>query len=253
MLLRIPPPAVRSSRHGRLARGGLAQLDLGHVPAAPRPRALEASAASCGAGAVTASRARWPACGSLAWDFAFRIAPIAADAASSRASDLPRVGAAGGQRRLRLRPRGAVYRTRPRCAWIDPPAHHDHASSVTNGRNGANSRSSTESASRSAATADAAAPAPLLAVRPGLGQLQVVVAEEPEEPLGELQAPGRGHRPRTRAVHRASTVGEPAQHGPVERLGDAAATGRRGPAGAGIPSTNLARVEDLDARAAGRP
>ncbi len=42
-----------------------------------------------------------------------------------------------------------------RCT--DPSCHQDHTSSVTNGRNGANSRSSTDSAARSAPRADAAA------------------------------------------------------------------------------------------------
>jgi hypothetical protein len=43
--------------------------------------------------------------------------------------------------------------------WIEPSCHHDQTSSVTNGRNGANSRSSTFSARSSAARADSA-PAP---------------------------------------------------------------------------------------------
>src|ERR1700691_3050273 len=55
------------------------------VPAARTSASTSASAASCGAGAVTASRCTLARIGSLAWDFALRIAPIAADAASSRA------------------------------------------------------------------------------------------------------------------------------------------------------------------------
>lgn len=55
-------------------------------------------------------------------------------------------------------PRSASGRSRgdgqaARCT--DPSRHHDQTSSVTNGRNGANSRSSTPSAARRAATADA--------------------------------------------------------------------------------------------------
>ena len=41
-----------------------------------------------------------------------------------------------------------------------PSCHHDHTSSVTNGRNGANRRSCTESASAKVAFADAAASGP---------------------------------------------------------------------------------------------
>ena len=50
---------------------------------------------------------------------------------------------------------------RPRSAsghgarWTEPSCHHDHTSSVTKGRNGANSRSSVDSATASAAWADA--------------------------------------------------------------------------------------------------
>jgi hypothetical protein len=44
--------------------------------------------------------------------------------------------------------------------WTEPSCHQDHTSSVTNGMNGANSRSSTPRAERSAPRADSA-PGPL--------------------------------------------------------------------------------------------
>ena len=70
--------------------------------------------------------------------------------------------------------------------------HHDHTSSVANGRYGANSRSSTDEracAARCCAEAGRFA-APMVAVAARLDQLDVVVAEVPEERLGALQRLG---------------------------------------------------------------
>ena len=79
-------------------------------------------------------------------------------------------------------------RRRPRCALCtEPGRHHDHTSSVTNGRYGANSRSSVDSATSIALFADAAPSGPEVAVAAPLHQLEVVVAERPEEALGLLE------------------------------------------------------------------
>ena len=134
-------------------------------------------------------------------------------AVSSRAQDLG-VGDLGAHRDLRLglgladraehvgdldrpgsaRPSWAIRATSStvghgaRCT--EPSCHHDQTSSVTNGRNGANSRSCTLSAVASAARAEAAASGPWAAVGPVLDQLEVVVAERPEVGLGQLEGAG---------------------------------------------------------------
>ena len=84
----------------------------------------------------------------FASDFAFRIWPsTAAAVASTDGSPTPR------RRPSRCRGRRRADGHAARCT--DPSCHQDHTSSVTNGRNGANSRSSTDSAARSAPRADA--------------------------------------------------------------------------------------------------
>ena len=98
-----------------------------------------------------------------------------------------RVDRSGGRRR-RARRRSATA-----TVWMEPACHHDHTSSVTKGRMGASRRSSTDRAAASAARAEAvpaAARCTGLAVGPGLDQLEVVVAERPEEGLGPLEGPG---------------------------------------------------------------
>ena len=72
-----------------------------------------------------------------------------------------------------------------RCT--EPACHHDQTSSVTNGRNGANSRSSVESAHEQRAVGRRRQLRPLVAVAARLHQLEVVVAERPEERLGALE------------------------------------------------------------------
>ena len=77
---------------------------------------------------------------------------------------------------------------RARCT--EPGCHQDHTSSVTNGRNGANSRSSARQRQPQRGRAPRRPGRRRAPVRPGLDQLHVVVAEEPEELLGQLQRPG---------------------------------------------------------------
>ena len=103
--------------------------------------------------------------------------------------------------------------------------NHDHTSSVANTRTGASSRSWMSSARRKAARADTApgsAPSPssrVRAVGAVLDQLEVVVAERPEERLRHLEGPGVVERlvRRRREVDHLAQAG---QHGPVEGFGD---------------------------------
>ena len=93
--------------------------------------------------------------------------------------------------RLGRRRRHPARRARARRrGGSSPSCHHDQTSSVTNGRNGASSRSCTWSASASAARADVGRGAAGLVVRALLDQLEVVVAELPEELLGRLERGG---------------------------------------------------------------
>ena len=98
---------------------------------------------------------------------------------------------ASARRRRPRRPRGRASpppRRSPRSATghaarcTEPSRHQDQTSSVTYGRNGANSRSSTSSAVRRAPTAEPAALGARCAVGALLHELEVVVGEAPEEP-----------------------------------------------------------------------
>ena len=73
--------------------------------------------------------------------FALRISPSTSAATANTA-------------RVAVRDRRARRPSGHGARWTEPSCHHDHTSSVTNGRNGANSRSSVESASASAARAE---------------------------------------------------------------------------------------------------
>ena len=83
---------------------------------------------------------------------------LLADLAEDLRRELQRHDAA---RRRRRRPTASISASVGHGAlWTDPGRHHDQTSSVTNGRNGANSRSNTDSAVSSAALADAASASP---------------------------------------------------------------------------------------------
>ena len=74
------------------------------------------------------------------------------------------------------------------AAWCtDPSCHHDQTSSVTNGRNGANSLSMHGQRGRQRVVRRCGGLRALLAVAAALDELEVVVAEGPEERLGSLQ------------------------------------------------------------------
>ena len=92
--------------------------------------------------------------------------------------------------RGRRRPRGRRRRGRAtRRGGPSPSCHHDQTSSVTYGRNGASSRSTVCSAHASAARGRGRGRVGLV-VRALLDQLEVVVAELPEELLGDLEGGG---------------------------------------------------------------
>ena len=75
-----------------------------------------------------------------------------------------------------------------RCT--EPSCHQLQTSSVTKGRNGAKRRWRAERASASVARAESVPPGVGFAVGARLDQLDVVVAEGPEEGLGDLERPG---------------------------------------------------------------
>ena len=144
----------------------------------------------------------------LASDLTLRSAASAAPAARDHAG----VGVAGGGAQRRGVGHGA------RCT--EPSRHHDQTSSVANGSTGANRRSSTSSARPSAARAEAVSGGTRVgAVGAVLDQLEVVVAERPEERLGQLQRAGVVVRLERRG-RLLDDVGQAGEHRAVERLGD---------------------------------
>ncbi len=102
-------------------------------------------------GARTTMRATGVFSGRLSSDFFLRTAPsISPDTCSACA---PRSSAPPATARISAAVGHAAWCTEPGC-------HHDHTSSVTNGRNGANRRSRTESAVSSAVLAEPASASP---------------------------------------------------------------------------------------------
>ena len=158
----------------------------------------------------------------LASDFARRMAP------STSAATARTWGSASGPAAAR---RSSASGQGERCT--EPSCHHDHTSSVTKGRNGANSRSSVDRASAQRGPGRSRPAAPV-AVRPALDQLEVVVAERPEERLGALEGPGVVVRLERRGGAATTTSASRAEHGLVERLADRPtrrrSSRRRGPA-----------------------
>ena len=110
-----------------------------------------------GDGTRTMTRAASARMETFASDFAFRIWPSTTAAVASSTEGSPT--AARLSRRADADPDAEADADGHDARCTDPSCHQDHTSSVTNGRNGANSRSSTDSAVRSAPRADAA-PAP---------------------------------------------------------------------------------------------
>ena len=119
-----------------------------------------------------------------------------------------------------------------RCT--EPSCHHDHTSSVTNGSTGANSRSSVVERRAQRRPGRVVA-----AVGPLLHQLDVVVAERPEEPLGDLER-RRVVVPVERRRGRRDHSGQFGQHRPGR-----AASVTASDAGVPRPEHELRRVEQL--------
>ena len=128
------------------------------LPAARRSSSLARTASAASAdGPRTMTRAASARMETFASDFAFRIWPSTAAAVASTDGSPTPPGSADADADADAEPDADADGHDARCT--DPSCHQDHTSSVTNGRNGANSRSSTDSAVRSAPRADDA-PAP---------------------------------------------------------------------------------------------
>ena len=238
-----PPPHRRQRRCYVVGRGEdhldrdavrsvLGQLELGPTAAAAARRSSSprASAARKSAGAATCNRstaARWDSLASVL-------------ARRTWASTSPTASSTAGIRRRRPAPPPSAVGHGAR--WIEPvlpPAPHLVGHEGEDGRQQPLQR--VEGAARSAATAEAAGRVAPRAVGAALDQLDVVVAEPPEEGLGALQRP--------RVVERLEAggglfdhAGQAGEHGPVERLGRSAA---RPPAVRRSASTNLVTLRSL--------
>src|SRR6476661_8305492 len=106
-------------------------------------------------------------------------------------------------------PAGSASRVGQDWRCREPSPNHDHTSSVAYGMNGASRRSRVSSASLGVA---------LAAVGAVLDELEVVVAERPEERLGDLE--GAGVVPSLEPVRRlVDDVAERCEHRQVERVG----------------------------------
>ena len=222
----VPPGATERDLHlqrhvmDRLGAGGRDQHHLVHL--ARRLHVAEHRAGSrpgwSSAAEMTSLRtgARMD---SRAADLAPRTALMAADAAASVPGSAPPASArssAGSGQAARCTDRPATRTTPPRSRTAGTARTAAAAPTAP---------------SRSAATADAGGAGAVLAVGPGLDQLQVVVAEEPEELLGLLQRPGVVVPSNARGA-RGHDVGQPASMARSSGSVDlAAVTPGRGPAG----------------------
>ena len=94
---------------------------------------------------------------------------------------------------------GVVGRSGHDARWIEPSCHHDHTSSVTNDEE-RREQSQQRRRARCAASprAESRVGVAGVAVRRALHELDVVVAERPEEPLGAFEGAGVVERRRTR-------------------------------------------------------
>ena len=237
-LVMLPAGRAPSGRRRRAGRGQVSSTSTAIgvdqpssarsiVRASTRSAAAASSTGRASAGAVTARPADR---GALA-DLGLGLGP--AHRGQHLADGVEIEPALGGAARP---PAGHV------AAWMLSSCHQLHASSVANGSVGASSRCTTSRAMRSAACADAAGLVAATAVGAALDQLDVVVAEPPEERLGALERPGV-----VEAVERRRRVGddgvEPAEHRQVDGVGDVAGGRRR--RRRQMPSTNLLTLSSL--------
>ena len=218
----VEPGRGREVGLHRSARVGFGELDVDRERRPRRPvssrRRLPASRTSSSAARSSASSRRVvahhdprpPRCEASAAVpiFALRTAPSTSAATANTA----RVAVGGGSpERLRVGPRAR--------GGPSPSRHHDHTSSVTNGRNGANSRSSVDERRRAASlAADAARVWPHRAVGAALHQLHVVVAERPRRTARCARGRGRSRsRRRPRWRRRPGRPARPAATGRAAR------------------------------------
>ena len=247
----LPPSARRTmSRYGSgTSRGGRLHIPRRESPAARRLATSKACTRS-------ADRRSASTCGISATAFAvgldrhFRDRHLAAAAWPPTAASALRTAPRSPTRRSPGRPRVVsgelsvderfellrASATAP-CG-SSPSCHHDHTSSVTNGRNGANSRSSTDRAAVSAALADRRRLRALFAVPTALDELEIVVAEAPEERLGPLQRARVvvALKRRGRLVHECRQA---AEHRAIDRPDNR-------PLRLGRAQRKLRRIEQLD-------
>ena len=179
---RRPPASVRVRRVRRWRRAPRLRT-CGHCCTNPDAATSARAASKRGAGRPPArSRgSRRPACAAASslptWCVESRRAPTtpSASASSPAVSPAPPIGASTSS---------AVGQA-ARCT--EPSFHHDHTSSVTYGRNGANRRSSVSQRDDHRGVGRARALGAEIAVAARLHELEVVVAEVPEELLGALE------------------------------------------------------------------
>ena len=174
--------------------------------------------------------------------FAADLAPRSSDSTCPAISSA--CGSAVGGERPQLvgvGPRGAVDRT------LHPPRPHLFGGErAGTGRTGG---AASTARRRARPVPTRSPPGRRCVVGPALDQLQVVVAEAPEEVLGALQRPGVVVAARRRRWRPSTSSASAGQHRPVERLGDRA---RRARSASAPPKRQreLGRVEQLDRQAA---
>ena len=198
-------------------------------PRAGRPRARRELREPLGGVAHRHARARAPCSDTFASAFSLR---TAAEHLGRDRVDL-RVGALGDRQLV-----GGPAR---RARWIEPSRHHDQTSSVTYGRNGANSAQ--QHVERQPQRGDRAGRAlgAVRAVGALLHELEVVVGEAPEEPLEQVE------RPRVLVVlERRGRLAHARRAAPRASRGRAAPS--IAPGSTSKPSTNLEAFRILIAR-----
>ena len=104
-----------------------------------------------------------------------------------------------------------------RCT--EPSCHHDHTSSVTNGRCGANSRSSVDERDRERGAGRLGAVVAERAVRRAASRARGSRRRSPRRTARSARAPARSRSRRTNGSRASTTSCKCRQHRPVERLG----------------------------------
>ena len=132
----------------------------------------------------------------------------------------------------------AGRRPRARCAPI-PDATTTRPLRSRTAETARRAAAASKAATSIALLADGGALAAEVTVAPRLHQLEVVVAERPEERSRSARARARSRRPRADSVDSSTSRGQGRQHPAIERLGDGAARLR-------LHQRKAGRVQDLD-------